>query len=75
MTHALRDRLDQLSDQELDQLESVLGVVLHDAELRAEWLLTELGRQVDDWEGEDAVTTAWITILSKALGVDPPRGN
>ena len=28
-----------------------------------------------DWEGDDAQTTAWITILSKVLGVDPPTKN
>ena len=57
MTHPLKQRLDRMSNQELDSLESILMVVLHDA------------------QGDDAITTAYITIVSKALGIDPPRGN
>ena len=57
MTHPLKQRLDRMSNQELDSLESILMVVLHDA------------------QGDDAITTVYITIVSKALGIDPPRGN
>jgi hypothetical protein len=75
MAHPLKQRINQLTNAELDDLESVLGAVLHGAQEDAAWLLTEEGRQVEDWEGDDAVTTAYITILNKVLGIEPPVKN
>ena len=49
--------------------------MLHETGQHAKWLLSEEGRQTKDWSDEDAVTTARITVLSKVLGVDPPRQN
>ena len=75
MAHPLKLRFNKLSNQELDDLASVLGAVLHETEQHAAWLLTEEGRQLEDWRDEDAVTTARITVLSKVLGLSPPRQN
>ena len=72
MTHPLKQRFNKLTSQELDDLASVLGAVLHETGRHAKWLLSEEGRQIEDWGDEDAVTTARITVLSKVLGVDPP---
>ena len=69
--HPLKQRLDKLTDAELDELELVLGVTLQETEDHAKWLLTAEGRSTEDWVAVDATTTGWITILSKALGVDP----
>ena len=72
MTHPLKQRFNQLTSQELDDLASVLGAVLHETGQHAKWLLSEEGRQTKDWGDEDAVTTTRITVLSKVLGIDPP---
>ena len=72
MTHPLKQRINQLTSHELDDLASVLGAVLHETGRHAQFLLSEEGRQIEDWGDEDAVTTARITVLSKVLGVDPP---
>ena len=75
MTHPLKQRFNKLTSQELDDLASVLGAVLHETGRHAKWLLSEEGRQIEDWGDEDAVTTARITVLSKVLGIDPPTKN
>ena len=78
MAHPLKQRLNHLTDDELGDLESILTLVLHEQSQHAEWLLTEQAhRQMDDEALGDAhaANTAWIAILEKVLGEDPPRGN
>jgi hypothetical protein len=72
MTHPLKQRFNKLTSQELDALESVLMSVLHETGRHAQFLLSEEGLQQEDWGDDHAETTAWITILSKVFGVDPP---
>ena len=73
MTHPLKQQFDRLSNQQLNDLESVLFAVLQETEQHAAWLLTEEGRQLEDWADEDAATTARMMVLCKILGVGPTK--
>jgi hypothetical protein len=74
MTHPLKRTLDRLSEEDLDDLESVLTAVLQEAEEHAEYLLTEEAQQADknDLEDANATTQMRIVVLQKVLGVEPP---
>jgi hypothetical protein len=78
MTHPLKRTFDRLSEEELDDLESVLTAVLQEAEEHAEYLLTEEARRADknDWEDANATTQMRIVVLQKVLGLEPrPAGS
>ena len=77
MTHPLKQRINKLTSHQLDQLESVLGAVLHQTELRAEALQASAGQhwQEEQWPADHAVADMWIAILRKALGVEPEPEN
>jgi hypothetical protein len=75
MVHPLKQRIVRLTDHELDNLESVLGAVLHETEQRVSMLMANQPDDDDDheWSDTHAAANLRIMVLSKALGVEPVK--